>query len=237
MNAARRGRLPCRSLFVAGTDTGVGKTTVTLGLMHYLKAGGRRVAAMKPVASGAVRTAAGLRNEDALALQGAASRRLAYEDVNPYVFEPAIAPHIAAAETGCRIRIATIVDRWQRLATEADDLLVEGVGGWLVPINARETMADLVRALDIGVVLVVGMRLGCLNQALLTAGAIIDAGRDLTGWVANVPQHVPERLRENIETLISRIPAPLLGSIPPLRRPLAGEACDHLAPACRAVIP
>jgi dethiobiotin synthetase len=129
--------------FVTGTDTGVGKTVVTLGLMRRLQDRGRQVVAMKPVASGCQHTAQGLRNADALQLQQQGSLPLEYSEVNPYAFEPAIAPHLAAAEAGCRIELATIGTAYRRLATQADQVCVEGIGGWLVPLNEAQTAADL----------------------------------------------------------------------------------------------
>jgi len=200
--------------FITGTDTGVGKTVVTLGLMQYLQAQGKTVVAMKPVASGCERTAAGLRNADALQLQQQASVPLDYALVNPYAFEPAIAPHIAAAQAGVTIASDNILSAYHELARQADYVLVEGVGGWQVPLAADETLADLARALGLDVILVVALRLGCLNHALLSAESIVAGGSELRGWVAN---QVPPRLeyaRENINTLKSMLSPPLLGVLP-----------------------
>ena len=201
--------------FITGTDTGVGKTVVTLGLMQYLQAQGLSVVAMKPVASGCERTAAGLRNADALQLQQQASVPLDYALVNPYAFEPAIAPHIAAGQAGVVIDSAGILSAYQALARHADCVLVEGVGGWQVPLTAAgETLADLARALGLEVVMVVAIRLGCLNHALLTAESIAASGCVLRGWVAN---QVPPRAafaQENITTLKSMLSSPLLGVLP-----------------------
>ncbi len=213
--------------FVTGTDTGVGKTVVTLGLMRRLQDRGRRVVAMKPVASGCQRTAQGLRHADALLLQRQSSLPLEYHEVNPYAFEPAIAPHLAAAEAGARIGLAAIKAGFERLAARADQVCVEGIGGWLVPLNESQTVADLAAALGLGVILVVGIRLGCLNHALLTQAAIADAGLQLAGWVAN---HAPpgcERAGENIDALRSRLAAPLLGTVPflPVYSAAAVAAC------------
>lgn len=203
-----------RGYFVTGTDTGVGKTVVTLGLMRGLQARGLRVVAMKPVASGCRRTAQGLRNDDALQLQRQGSLPLDYGDVNPYAFEPAIAPHLAAAEAGVRIDPETIRKGFERLAGQADRVCVEGVGGWLVPLNETHTVADLAGVLGLGVILVVGIRLGCLNHALLTAQAIRAAGLGLAGWVANLPSPGSERIGENIAALEERLAAPRLGTVP-----------------------
>ena len=207
--------MPRRSgFFITGTDTGVGKTVVTLGLMQYLQAQGRSVVAMKPVASGCERTAAGLRNADAVQLQQQASVPLDYALVNPYAFEPAIAPHIAAAQAGVRINSDKILSAYRELAGQADCVLVEGVGGWQVPLTADETMADLARALALDVVLVVAIRLGCLNHALLTAESIAAGGSVLRGWVANQVTPVTAFAQENINTLESMLSPPLLGVLP-----------------------
>jgi dethiobiotin synthetase len=209
--------------FITGTDTGIGKTVVTLGLMRWLQDQGLRVAAMKPVASGCERTPLGLRNADALQLQTQASMPLDYAEVNPYAFEPPIAPHIAAGQAGVRIDLDIIQQGVRQLAGCSDVVCVEGVGGWLVPLNDRETVADLAAGLGLGVVLVVGMRLGCLNHALLTARAIEASGAPLAGWVANGLPPVPDYLEENINTIKSKISAPLLGVVPVLAAPVAGQ--------------
>jgi dethiobiotin synthetase len=217
-----------RGYFVTGTDTGVGKTVVTLGLMRRLQARGLRVVAMKPVASGCLRMAQGLRNDDALRLQRQGSIPLHYHEVNPYAFEPAVAPHLAAAEVGVRIDLATIRAGFERLAARADRVCVEGVGGWLVPLNASETVADLAGVLGLDIILVVGIRLGCLNHALLTAQAIRAAGLDLSGWVANLPAPEGERIGGNVAALEERLAAPLLGTIPYLREASPAEVAVRL---------
>ena len=205
---------PPAGYFITGTDTDVGKTMVTLGLMRRLQDRGRRVAAMKPVASGCQRTAQGLRHADALQLQRQASLALDYQEVNPYAFEPAIAPHLAAAEAGGRIDLALIRAAFEGLAARVDQVCVEGIGGWLVPLNESQTVADMAAELGLGVILVVGIRLGCLNHALLTAAAIGDSGSGLAGWVANLPTPGGERATENIAALQARLDAPLLGTVP-----------------------
>ncbi len=214
--------------FVTGTDTGVGKTAVALGLMHCLQAQGYRVAGMKPVASGCEATPAGLRNADALQLQHQSSIALDYALVNPYAFAPSIAPHIAARQAGVRIELDTIQSACAQLAGQVDRVVVEGVGGWLVPLNERETLADLARKLELPVVLVVGLRLGCLNHALLSAAAITHAGLQLAGWVANCLPPEPDCVEENINALKSRLPAPLLGVVPVLDAPEASEMAEYL---------
>lgn len=197
--------------FVTGTDTGVGKTKVAVALIMALTQEGHRVIGMKPVASGGEITHEGLRSADAGALRAPSSVPAEYGDVNPYVFSQATAPHLAARATGVEIRIDTILDRYGRLADRADRVVVEGVGGWLVPLNAHETTADLARALDLPVILVVGLRLGAINHALLAVESIATHGCRLAAWVANdVEGDAPGGY---IDALRECIPAPCLGVI------------------------
>jgi len=198
-------------MFVTGTDTGVGKTRCAVALCHALAARGRRVAAMKPVASGCTHTPDGLRNEDAVALLAAMTVRARYRDVNPYAFEPAIAPHIAAEEAGVVIDFAVLDRAYERLQLQSDVLIVEGAGGWLAPLDASRGFADLAAHWQTEVILVVGLRLGCLNHALLTAESIERRGLALRGWIANSIDPGLERLAENVASLRSRINAPCLG--------------------------
>jgi len=216
--------------FVTGTDTGVGKTVVSLGLVRAFKARGRRVAAMKPVASGCTEQGGALRNDDALRLQAEASVALPYETVNPYAFAPPIAPHLAAAEAGTWISIARIAAQVREVQAMVETLIVEGVGGWRVPLDERETVAELAAALGFPVVLVVAVRLGCLNHALLTVESIQRAGLPLAGWVANRLDPACLRADANVDTLRRHIPAPLLGELPRLARvdPAAAAACLRL---------
>ena len=202
------------SFFVTGTDTGVGKTVVACALVRAFAAAGERVAVMKPIASGSARTAAGLRNEDALALLAAANLPLAYTQVNPYCFEPAVSPHIAAEEAKIEIDIVTIEAGFRSLQSLSDRVIVEGAGGWLAPINARESMGDLARALGIPAVLVVGLRLGCLNHAELTRRAIESMGVAFAGWVANRLGPPMEREAENLATLTRRLGCAPLALVP-----------------------
>ena len=198
--------------FVTGTDTGVGKTLVSAALLTALARTGRRVVGMKPVASGCAVTPHGLRSADAEALRAAGNVTADYEDINPYAFAPPTAPHLAAAAADAQIDIAVIRAHYARLATRADAVVVEGIGGWLVPINRTQTMADVVHALELPVILVVGMRLGCLNHALLTQRAIAASGCRLVAWVANrVDDGVPEGY---VEALADRLDTPCLGIIP-----------------------
>jgi dethiobiotin synthetase len=204
-----------RGWFVTGTDTGVGKTRASVGLIRALRLRGVRAVGMKPVASGSERTRAGLRNEDALALISASGLDCTYEDVNPYAFEPAIAPHIAADAQGATIAFGTIASAYGRLASAADHVVVEGAGGWRVPLGPTTFLSDLPRHLELDVVLVVGLRLGCLNHAILTAGAIerLD-GLKLIGWIGSQIDPFMPKFAENVRTLQTTLAAPCLGIMP-----------------------
>ena len=214
--------------FITGTDTGVGKTLVSRIFIQRLRQEYASVAGFKPVASGSRKTAAGLRNDDALALQQASSIELPYETVNPYAFEPAIAPHLAAADANTTIDLARICAAIDSVA--ADRIVVEGVGGWLVPLNAQASMADLACRLQLPVVLVVGLRLGCLNHALLSAAAIQQSGLHLVGWVANRIDPDFLRCEDNIVTLNAKLGVPLLLSLPWLTQ---RDAIEQLTPFCQ----
>lgn len=220
---------PGRGLFVTGTDTGCGKTEISLGLMAALQARGRRVLGMKPVASGSEPTPEGLRNEDALRLLAQGSQPVPYPWVNPYAFAPPIAPHLAAAEAGVSIEPDSIRRAYQRLAGAADWVVVEGVGGWRVPLGPRDSVADLPRWLGLPVVLVVGLRLGCLNHALLSAESILASGAGFIGWVANLVDPEMARVETNVRSLVERLPAPLLGRVDfSAPRPDPAEVADAL---------
>lgn len=201
--------------FVTGTDTDVGKTVVTLALLEACKQRGLRTLAMKPLAAGCEETADGPRNADALQLQQAMTETLPYEQVNPVALKAAMAPHIAAGLEDRRLlasRLSGLIRG--TLMTPADVYLVEGAGGWYVPLNERETLANLVKDLQLPVILVVGMRLGCLNHAILSAKAIQLDGVRVAGWVANCVQPDFPQLEANVATLKSMLSAPCLGVIP-----------------------
>jgi dethiobiotin synthetase len=215
-------------LFVTGTDTGVGKTRVSAGLCRAFARQGLRVGAMKPIASGSEATTEGLRNEDALALHAAMNVRASYDEVNPYVFEPPIAPHIAARDAGTHIDFAVLDRAYERLSLRSDVLIVEGAGGWLVPIDEQRSFADLAQHWRLGVVLVVGLRLGCLNHALLTALGIASRGLPLLAWVANQIEPVYPRCNENIAFLQSALRAPCLGVLPHAPLASADMVADSL---------
>ncbi|SFB68515.1 dethiobiotin synthetase [Polaromonas sp. OV174] len=205
---------PTLSVFITGTDTGVGKTLVSTGLLHALAKHHTRVVGMKPVAAGTELINGQQANEDVVALRAAATCAVPPELDNPVLLPDPVSPHIAAARAGVQIDIAHLVACHSALAKLADSVVVEGAGGFLVPLSASETGADLAQALGLPVVLVVGLRLGCLNHALLTAEAIRARGLTLAGWVAN---HVdPSMLAQddNIAFLQQALQAPLLATIP-----------------------
>ena len=208
-----------RVFFVAGTDTDVGKTVVAAGLLRALGRAGRSTVGLKPVAAGCDRVGGELVNSDALALQRESSHELSYAEVNPLAFEPAIAPHLAALQADRPITCARLVrhcDTWMDLIKkeDLDALVIEGAGGWLVPLNDRETLADFCESLGAEVILVVGMRLGCLNHAMLTVADVERRGLRLAGWVANCLPPPMAELDANIATLAGRLAAPCLGRIP-----------------------
>ncbi|AZD57467.1 dethiobiotin synthase [Pseudomonas chlororaphis subsp. aurantiaca] len=218
-----------RAYFVTGTDTDVGKTTVAAGLLHAARLSGLSTAAGKPVASGCELTPKGLRNADALALLAECSLPLTYDEVNPLAFEPAIAPHLAAREAGVALTVQTLLAPMRQvLAKGADFTLIEGAGGWRVPLADQDNLSDLAMALDLPVILVVGVRLGCINHALLTAEAIAQDGLQLAGWVANIIEPKTSRLEENLATLAERLPAPCLGRVPRLKAISAEAVAEHL---------
>jgi len=199
-------------IFITGTDTGCGKTRVSCLLIRGFQALGHRVAGFKPVASGCEATSDGLRNEDALALIDAADISLPYEQVNPWALQPPIAPHIAAAEAGMQIEpeaMAAIIRQ-----SGADVAIIEAVGGWCVPLGDNLMLADLARAISDDLLLVVGIRLGCLNHALMTVRQIEQDGFKLSGWIANRLDPDMLMAAANINTLVTRIEAPLLGTVP-----------------------
>lgn len=199
------------TLFVTGTDTGCGKTVATAALARALIARGKRVACFKPIASGCTTTERGLRNDDAERLRAATNIELPYEQVNPVALEPPIAPHIAAERAGICIDPASIAS--DILAVDADVRLVEGVGGWQVPLSRQLDLVALPRALEAGVILVVGLRLGCLNHALLTARAIRADGLPLVGWIANHLDPDMDAQDDNLAALDRRLVCPQVGRI------------------------
>lgn len=202
------------SLYVTGTDTGIGKTLASCALLHALRGHGLRAAGMKPVASGCERIDGEWKNADALALIEAGGMHADYADVNPLALEHPLAPELAARDAGIEVALRPILDAHARLARQADALVVEGVGGWAAPLSASLMQADLVRALRLPVLLVVGLRLGCLNHALLSARAIAADGAHLAGWIVSHVDPAMERVEDNIAMLRERLPAPCWGVLP-----------------------
>ncbi len=215
-------------LFVTGTDTGVGKTLVAAALLHALAARGLRVVGMKPVAAGCEQRDGETVNEDVLALAAASNVQAPRDWINPYRFAEPIAPHLAAASAGVSMDLDHLVRCYDALAAHADRVVVEGAGGFLVPLDEGRTLADLAVRLGLPVVLVVGMRLGCLNHALLTREAIRARGLTLAGWVANSLAVPMPRFDDNLAYLERALAAPLLGVIPPL----GPRPCPRSAAAC-----
>jgi dethiobiotin synthetase len=215
-----------QAYFLTGTDTEIGKTFTACALLHAARAAGFAAAGLKPVAAG---VDAGGRNEDVDSLVAASSVALPPAVVNPYCFKAAVAPHIAAAEEGRTIEFAAIADAVATARRQADFVIVEGVGGFRVPLGVDRDSADLAVALGLPVILVVGLRLGCINHALLTAEAVAARGLTLAGWVANTVDAQMARRDENIAALAERIAAPLLGVLPRL----AGAGPEHAAGCLR----
>lgn len=209
-----------KGVFITGTDTGIGKTWMVQALMYALKSRGMNVSGMKPVASGGVKAGNSLKNNDALLIQAQCSIEQPYEWVNPYVFAEPVAPHIAAQTTGINIDIGSITEAYNNIANRSDFVVVEGVGGWRVPLSDQLSTIDMVRALNLPVLLVIGMRLGCINHALLTAECIRADGILLSGLVANEVDAGYMYRDQTLQTLSRSINAPLLGALPYM------ETCD-----------
>ena len=208
--------------FITGTDTGVGKTWATLALMKAMQDKGKVVVGMKPVASGCTKIDEDLHNDDAVKILQQSSKRpsqtLDYKTVNPYAFEQAVAPHIAAGLAGVKIDIEKIADDFYLLKEGADCVLVEGIGGWCVPLGREDMLADLVKRLDLQVILIIGLRLGCINHALSTVRAIQADGVNLCGWMTSQLDPDYAFLEETMMTLQARISAPLLGNLPHMEK-------------------
>ncbi|MHB1292499.1 MAG: dethiobiotin synthase [Sulfuricella sp.] len=203
-----------KAYFITGTDTHVGKTLIASALLRAFVRRGYRAVGMKPVAAGCEETTDGLRCEDVESLRAAGNVAAPPELVNPYALVLPVAPHIAAERAGVEIRIRTILDAFRRLQAMSDVVVVEGVGGFMVPLNQREDTADMAQQLGLPVILVVGLRLGCLNHALLSAQALKQCGLELAGWVANQIEPGMPFLRENVAALEQGLQAPLLGEVP-----------------------
>lgn len=216
-----------KAFFVTGTDTNVGKTVIAAGLLVAAKNKGLTTAALKPVAAGCEVTAEGLRNSDALLLQSVITQKLDYDQINPYALEAAIAPHIAAQQEKRSLSVDRLSGFCRGVLSSAHFTLVEGAGGWRVPLNARETLADLAKNLDLPVIVVVAIRLGCISHTLLTFEAIVRDGLAVAGWVANCVDADMPVLQENIDSLKLRLPIPFLGVVPFLTDPSPADVAGH----------
>lgn len=220
-----------KSFFVTGTDTGVGKTVVSASILEAARFRGLRTLGMKPIASGCDSTPDGLRNEDALALMDAMTESLSYDQVNPIALEPAIAPHVAAAQAGRTVTASRLVGFCRGLQTRPGDLLlVEGAGGWRVPLNERETYAAMPVELEMPVILVVPLKLGCINHAMLSAEAIRRDGLRLAAWVANRPEEEPMQCEtETLEYLKTHLGAACLGVLPWQSEPVPAQLAEYVS--------
>jgi dethiobiotin synthetase len=219
-----------KSFFITGTDTGVGKTCATVALMHYFKQQGQTVLGMKPVAAGCEWMDGQFKNEDALLLQEHASDQLQYTDINPYAFELPVSPHLAAKDNP--VKIEKIVESFIAISNKAEVVLVEGAGGWFAPLNKEQDIADLAQALNIPVILVVGIKLGCINHAKLTFQAINATDIQCHGWLAVCNDADMQCLGKNIETIKEMASAPLLGVLPYMKKidyqKLASEIVEEI---------
>ena len=219
--------------FITGTDTDVGKTYIATGLLQLFAREGFSTIGLKPIASGCDNYDGVLKNNDALQLQSLATIHLPYQEVNPFAFEQPIAPHITSAKQGAALSSRDIVEKLSRtLAKPADIFIIEGIGGWLLPLNNQETLAEVVKLLDLEIILVVAMRLGCLNHTLLTHQAIQQLGGKLVGWVANCLDTSMQYLNENINFLAKKLQVPLLGVVP--YNAMAVEHLDISSLTCRS---
>lgn len=220
--------MPVERLFVTGTDTGIGKSVASAALLHALRREGRSAVGMKPVASGCERHAEGWRNEDALLLQAASAPRPDYADVNPFALPEPLAPELAAASAGVTIALEPICSAFARLRAQADCVVVEGVGGWAAPLTATLDQIDLVRALELPVVMVVGLRLGCINHARLTQQAIEASGARLAGWIANDIDPAMARADDNFAILHRYLTVPCWGRLPHAATPDPAQLAHNL---------
>ena len=203
-----------QGFFITGTDTGVGKTWATVALMRYFKAQNKTVAGMKPVAAGCNLVNGKLKNEDALLLQENASISIGYDLVNPYAFDLPISPHLAATKAGCSVDLKELLEHYNQLQNQVDILLVEGAGGWFAPLNDTQDIADLASILGLPIIIVVAIRLGCINHAKLTYQAIQLSGLRCAGWIAACTEPEMPVREENIKTILNALSAPLLGVLP-----------------------
>lgn len=224
-----------KSYFITGTDTEIGKTFATCAMIHALQRRDIKVAPMKPIAAGTINLDGQDINEDVAAIMAASGNQFPLADVNPYCFSQGIAPHLAARHEGRTIELPVIEAAYKRLVATSDMVLVEGAGGYSVPMSDTQSMADIPVALKLDVILVVGMRLGCINHATLTADAIRARGLKLAGWIANTPASQMAAFEENLATLKAVIQAPLLGTIPRIAASYLVSSLDATAIAAKHI--
>lgn len=217
-----------KGYFITGTDTGIGKTFVSCALLQAFADKGYSVGAMKPVATGCEKTSEGWRNEDAVQLMKHINVELSYQQLNPVALPSPIAPHLAIEHSNESLTTNKLASYFESINKSADYFIVEGAGGWMVPLNGEESMASIPQAFGLDVILVVGIRLGCLNHALLTAAAIEQSGGHLAGWVANIIDPSSLMIEKNILTLKNSIKAPLLGTLPFMDRDEIATAPEKL---------
>jgi len=216
--------------FITGTDTDVGKTICTAALLHKAKLASKSTLGLKPLAAGCEETEQGLRNSDALALMAQSTEQLPYDQVNPVALKEAIAPHIAAERLNKPLSAARLVGylRGVLMINRADFICIEGAGGWRVPLNAKETLAEVPKDLKLPVIVVVGMKLGCINHAMLTMEAIHRDGLNVVGWIANRIDNDMDAYQENLDSLKKQIRVPCLGEVPYLTDPSVEAVAQHL---------
>jgi len=217
-----------KGYFITGTDSGIGKTFVSCALLQAFADKGISVSTMKPIAAGCDQTADGWRNDDALQLMKHTNVDLSYQQVNPVALPSPIAPHLAIEHLNQTVTIEKLTGHFENIKNSADYFIVEGAGGWLVPLNETESMADIPKSFGLDIILVVGMRLGCLNHALLTAAAIEQSNNHLIGWVANIIDPSMLMIEKNILTLRKRIKTPLLGTLPHMKMKEISAASKNL---------
>jgi len=216
--------------FITGTDTDVGKTICTAALLHKAKLASKSTLGLKPLAAGCEETEQGLRNSDALALMAQSTEQLPYDKVNPVALKEAIAPHIAAERLNKPLSAARLVGylRGVLMINRAEFICIEGAGGWRVPLNAKETLAEVPKDLKLPVIVVVGMKLGCINHAMLTMEAIHRDGLNVVGWIANRIDNDMDAYQENLDSLKKQIRVPCLGEVPYLTDPSVEAVAQHL---------
>ncbi|MCL1076721.1 dethiobiotin synthase [Parashewanella spongiae] len=221
--------------FVTGTDTDSGKTVVSSGILMAVNRWAKihnksmKTAGFKPIASGCEQTCNGLRNSDALSLMAASSQEIDYSIVNPISFEPAIAPHVAAKQIGFELTSERVLGHLSTdVFSESDFNLLEGAGGWRLPLNNEEFLSEVIQKLDLPVILVVGLKLGCLNHGVLTQEAILSDGLNIVGWVANCVDKNMQAQQDNLTSLNVMMKSPCLGVVPYLNKPTADNAADYL---------